>query len=174
MAITIEDLPVITSGDVQNTDLLLVHRLIGSDYVPAAVVRGDMLHDVLKTASAASVQSLTASTSISGQTLSAASASLSSFLQMGDRITKVYRSNTATVTSEEIAAGAAFSTVLTATGALAGDFCVLATPGLPNGIITRAEAGTNQVTVALYNATAAPITVTLTVSAAVFRVIQTP
>jgi hypothetical protein len=174
MAVSITDLPLMEPGDVADTDLLLAHRLIGDAYVPYAVARGAFLTGLLRAGQAASVSSLTAAGSVSGNAFTGQSLAVTGFVQIGSRITRISSGATATVTLTSLAAGASQTANISVADCLAGDYPLLSVSGAPAGVIVTAEAGAGIVTVRAYNATADAVSGSMSVSASALRIAPTP
>jgi hypothetical protein len=175
MPVTITDLPVMNPAEVADTDLLLVHRLIGGNYVPYAAVRSTMLSDVVKSGGGASLSTLVVTGASSVNTVEGASASLAGFLQIGDRLSRILRTGDVPVTSLTVAAGGVSTSTVSLSGVLPGDFCIISTTGATAGLVITAQAGTGDVSVRICNTTSASIgPVSFSFSVGVLRIELAP
>jgi hypothetical protein len=153
-------LPVATSGDVSDDDLLLIFDNGAASNKSRQVSRADMLTGVARNGAAMTPASVASSGAITAPSGSIDSLTVAAALVMGATVQRIL-SATGTLTVPTIASGAQGSATFTLTNAVVGDQVILQLPDtFPAGLLlSRAVVtGANTVTVYFWNASAASIT----------------
>jgi hypothetical protein len=153
-------LPVASSGDVSDDDLLLIFDNGAASNKSRQVTRANLLTGIARNGAAITPTSVASSGAITAPSGSIDSLTVATALVMGATVQRVL-SVTGTLTLPTIANGAQGSATFTLTNAVVGDQVILQLPDtFPSGLLlSRAVVtGANTVTVYFWNASAGSIT----------------
>jgi hypothetical protein len=153
-------LPVASSGDISDDDLVLVYENGAASNKSRQATRGSLLTGVARNGAAMTPLSVASTGAITAPSGAIDALTVATSLIMGATLSRIL-TVAATLTLPTIANGAEGSATVTLTGAVVGDQVILQLPGtFPAGLLlSRAVvSGVNTVTCTFWNASAASIT----------------